>query len=245
VAPQVNSRDHVSATAAGACAACAVHLGGLLKRALDIEPLASLAVSGGNSPAAMFDLLAVQDVDWNRVHLFWVDERAVPPGDARSNFGMARAHLIEPAAIPEMNVHRITGEISPHEAARRYEYDIRAYFRSGLNTLPRFDVIQLGIGDDGHTASLFPGDPLVENRESIAAAVYSEPTAEWRVTLLPGVLLAARDVVVLATGDSKAQAIHQAREGDYNPVLCPAQILTREGRGAAWFLDAAAAAKLQ
>jgi 6-phosphogluconolactonase len=245
VAPEVNSRNHVSATAAGACAACAVHLGGLLKRALDIEPLASLAVSGGNSPAAMFDLLAVQDVDWNRVHLFWVDERAVPPGDARSNFGMALAHLIEPAAIPEGNIHRIAGEISPHEAARRYQHDIRAYFRCGLDTLPRFDVIQLGIGDDGHTASLFPGDPLVENRESIAAAVYSQPAAEWRVTLLPGVLLAARDAVVLATGDSKADAIYLAQLGGYNPVLCPAQILTREGRGAAWFVDAAAAAKLQ
>ncbi len=243
--PEVNSRKYVSATAAGACASCAVHLGGLLRRALDIEPLASLAISGGSTPAAMFDLLAVQDVDWNRVHLFWVDERSVPPADPRSNFGMALAHLIGPAAVPAGNVHRITGEISPHEAARRYEHDIRAFFRGGMDTLPRFDVIQLGIGGDGHTASLFPGDPLIDNRESIAAAVYSEPAAEWRVTLLPGVLLAARDLVVLATGGDKAGAIHQAWEGEYNPVLCPAGILAREGRGAAWFLDAAAAAKLQ
>ncbi len=193
----------------------------------------------------MFDLLAVQDVDWNRVHLFWVDERAVPPDDPRSNYGMTVSRLIEPAAVPAENVHRITGEISPHEAARRYEYEIRSFFRCGVDTLSRFDAIQLGIGEDGHTASLFPGDPLVENRESIAAAVYSEPAAEWRVTLLPGVLLAARDLVVLATGESKAEPVHRAWEGDFNPMLCPAQILTREGRGATWFLDAAASAKLK
>lgn len=245
MAPQMNSQRVVSATPAGACAACAVHLAGLLKRALDIEPLASLAVSGGVTPAAMFDLLADQDVDWNRVHLFWVDERTVPPGDPRSNYGMTLSHLIGPAAIPAENIHRIAGEISPHEAARRYEFDIRAFFRCGVDTLPRFDVIQLGVGGDGHTASLFPGDPLVENRESIAAAVYFEPASEWRVTLLPGVLLAARDLAVLATGGNKAEPLHRAWEGAYNPMLCPAQILTRERRSSAWFLDAAAAANLQ
>ena len=112
-----------------------------------------------------------------------------------------------------------------------------------MEKLPRFDVVQLGVGDDGHTASLFRGDPLIENREGIAAAAYSTPAAQWRVTLLPGVILAARSSAVLACGASKAVALERVWPGAYDPMACPAQILTREGRRAEWFLDEAAATR--
>jgi 6-phosphogluconolactonase len=231
-------------SAAEACRKCAEHLAGVLKAALAEAPGASLAISGGRTPAAMFDSLARMELDWGRVHVFWVDERAVGPDHEQSNYGMALRHLIGPAGVKAEQVHRILGEISPHEAARRYEYEIRAHFGCGMDGMPRFDAVQLGVGDDGHTASLFPGDPLIENREGVAAATYSRPAEQWRVTLLPGAILAARNIAVLACGAGKAEALERVLSGAYNPLECPAQILTREGRQAEWFLDEAAAARL-
>jgi 6-phosphogluconolactonase len=233
-----------SVTAAEACRRCAVHLAGVLKAALAEAPGASLAVSGGRTPAAMFDSLAAMDLEWDRVHVWWVDERAVGPDDEQSNYGMALRHLIGPAGVRAEHVHRMLGEISPHEAARRYEHEIRAHFGCGLDGMPKFDAVQLGVGDDGHTASLFPGDPLIENRVGIAAATYSTPAAQWRVTLLPGPILAARNIAVLACGAGKAEALERVWSGANDPMQCPAQILTREGRQAKWFLDEAAAARL-
>jgi 6-phosphogluconolactonase len=233
-----------SESQAEACAACALHLARVLKVALAAGPVASLAVSGGKTPATMFDTLALAELDWDRVHLFWVDERAVPPHDEQSNYGMALHHLIRPAGVPDSNVHRIAGEISPHEAARRYEHEVRAFFGCRIDAMPRFDAIQLGVGGDGHTASLFPGDPFIENREGIAAAIYSHPAAQWRMTLLPGAILAARNIAVLACGQEKAEALHQTWQGAYNPGACPAQILRGDGLPVEWFVDAAAAGRL-
>lgn len=233
-----------SVSPAEACAACALHLAGVLKVALAAGPVASLAVSGGKTPEKMLDSLAAAELDWARVHVFWVDERAVPPSDEQSNYGMALRHLIRPAGVPDAHVHRIAGEISPHEAARRYEYEIRAFFGCRTDGMPKFDAIQLGVGDDGHTASLFPGDPFIDNREGVAAAVYSGPAAQWRVTLLPGAILAARNIAVLAYGQEKTDALRRAWEGAYDPVACPAQILRGEGLPVEWFVDAAASGRL-
>lgn len=233
-----------SGSPAEACAACALHLARVLREALATGPVASLAVSGGKTPAEMFDSLAAAELDFDRVHIFWVDERAVPPDDGQSNYGMALRHLIRPAEVPESNIHRIAGEISPHEAARRYEYEVRAFFGCGLDAMPRFDAIQLGVGGDGHTASLFPGDPFIENREGIAAATYSTPAMQWRVTLLPGVILAARNIAVLACGESKAEVLERVWTGAYDPMVCPAQILRGEPLPVEWFVDAAAVGRL-
>ncbi|HNY39738.1 MAG TPA: 6-phosphogluconolactonase [Bryobacteraceae bacterium] len=236
---------HLLTDPASACRAAADCIAGLLNDALERQPSASLAVSGGRTPAAMFDSLAVASgLDWSRVHLFFVDERAVPPDHEQSNYGMTLKRLIEPASIPPPNVHRIAGELPPHESARRYGHDIRALFGFSDQELPRFDVIQLGVGADGHTASLFPGDPYLENRESLAAAVYAESVSQWRVTLLPGVLLAAKQLVVLACGEAKAEPLWRAWHGEPDPMRCPAQLIAREATCAEWFLDLAAAAKL-
>jgi 6-phosphogluconolactonase len=193
----------------------------------------------------MFEYMAAQSFRWERVHLFWVDERAVPPSDSLSNFKLANETLIEPAGIPAANVHRILGELHPEEAARRYVLDIQDHFQLASGELPRFDVIHRGIGPDVHTASLFPGEPLIGNRDGIAAAVYVEKLKSWRITLLPGVLIAARTNVVLAAGADKAGPVARIFHGPYDPFRYPAQGVPNEPGKVEWFLDEAAAARME
>jgi 6-phosphogluconolactonase len=224
-----------------AAESCARHIRARLEEAMRGDSMATLAISGGSSPRILFERLTASPFPWERVELFWVDERCVPPGDPQSNFTMAESALIAPAGMPRRNVHRIRGELRPEEAAARYIEEIRATFGIGPNGLPRFDVIHLGMGADGHTASLFPGEPLLKDRENIAAAVYVEKFSQWRVTLLPGALLAARHAVFFVGGPDKAPALRAVVEGEYEPSRYPAQIVARGGRAVTWFLDRAAA----
>lgn len=231
--------------AARAAEACAERIRTGLQEALHTRPFATLAISGGSSPKKIFEALAASSMDWSRVHLFWVDERMVPPGDPQSNFTMAERSLIEPARIPATNVHRVRGELTPEEAARLYAGEIRSVFALGNADLPRFDAIHCGIGADGHTASLFPGEPLIDDRSNLAAAVHVEKlAAAWRVTLLPGVLLAARSTVVYATGADKAVTIGAIFQDPFNPMRLPAQLLTHSPSAVAWFMDEASASRL-
>jgi 6-phosphogluconolactonase len=220
---------------------CAHHILGLLNEALAGQETASLAVSGGSTPKLLFQKMVPMAFDWKRVHLFFVDERCVPPTDHESNFKLANENLIIPAQIPRNHVHRIVGEIAPEHAAERYTSDIQEHFGLESGALPHFDVIHQGTGPDAHTASLFPGSPLIDDRTGIAKAIYAESKGNWRVTLLPGVLLAAKHNVFLVSGEDKAQAVHGVFEADYDPKKYPAQIVTHHGRKVAWFLDQAAA----
>jgi 6-phosphogluconolactonase len=188
----------------------------------------TLAISGGTSPRPMFELFARSGFDWGHVQVFWVDERCVPPSDPQSNFRMANETWLAPAKVPAGNIHRVPTELEPHEAARKYAEDVRTF-------LP-FDVIHRGMGPDGHTASLFPGEPLIADHEGIAAAVWVEKMHQWRVTLLPKVLEAARNTVVLATGADKAEALAAVLRGPYDPIKWPAQIGARGGN-VTWYLD--------
>ena len=231
----------VSADARAAAEACARHVLALIEKAIAREEYATFAVSGGSTPALLFDKLAGSKRRWDRVHLFWVDERAVAPTAEASNYKLAYDHLIAPAGIPERNVHRMHGELEPREAAALYTAEIRRHFELGSADLPRFDVLHRGIGPDGHTASLFPGSDLLDNHDGIAAAVFAPQFEQWRITLLPGVLKAARNTVVLAAGDDKAEAVRAALREDYDPKKRPAQIARDQAH---WFLDRAAAAKL-
>jgi 6-phosphogluconolactonase len=224
--------------AASAAAACTRYVLPLLEQAVGARGSASFAISGGATPALLFDGLAASTFSWDRVHIFWVDERCVPPNDDASNYKLAREHLIVPAGIPESNVHRIHGEADPTEAAARYSDEIRRFFELGPGELPRFDVIHRGMGPDGHTASLFPGDSLVHNRTGIAAATFAAKFNQWRVTLLPGVLASARNTVMLVTGADKAEALSAVERGPLDPLKYPAQIAAGQ---AVWFLDNAAA----
>lgn len=230
---------------AGAAAeACATHIISLLEMGLAGDGDVTFAVSGGSTPKLMFAHLARAPFDWSRVQLFWVDERTVPPDHAESNYRMAEEHLIRPAHIPHRNVHRIHAELQPAQAARHYEHEIREVFRLEEGEMPHFDAIHLGVGPDAHTASLFPGQPLIGDREKIVAAVQVPKLSTSRITLLPGVLLSARHAAVLVSGEDKAEAMHAIFNGRYEPLKFPAQIIAHHSRKATWFLDEPAAGLL-
>jgi 6-phosphogluconolactonase len=229
-------RDANAAAEAGAR-----HIIGLLEEALSGQDSATLAVSGGTTPKLMFQKLAATRFPWDKVHLFWVDERSVPPTDVASNFKLADDFLIQPTHIPHRNVHRVMGELPPAAAAKRYAGEIREFFGLEGSEMPRFDVVHRGMGPDAHSASLFPGEPLIDDREGIAAAVYVEKFHQWRVTLLPGPLMAAKHTVFVVAGEDKAEAVRAVFQEEYDPKKYPAQIAPPQGRGVTWFLDEAAA----
>lgn len=226
-------------SAASACASFALDT---LRSALQNKALASFAISGGSTPRLLFSRLAGSGFDWSKVHIFWVDERCVPPDDDQSNYKLANETLISPAKIDAANVHRIQGELNPEEAARRYIKNITDYF--GSVEVPEFDLIHRGMGPDAHTASLFPGEPLIDNRTGIAAAVWVEKMKSHRVTLLPGVLLKARRTMLQVSGPDKAEALSHVLRGPEDVKQYPCQLGTRGSDRAVWFLDKAAAAKL-
>ena len=202
---------------------------------------ATLAVSGGSTPKLLFRALKQRSFDWRAVHIFWADERMVPPTHADSNYRLALEELLGPAGVPEDQIHRIEGELQPAAAVERYSQEVRRVFGLQPSTLPRFDVVHLGMGADGHIASLFPGEPLTGDRAGIAAAVYATKQKSYRVTLLPGVLLGADLVVLLVAGADKAPALRAVRQEPFDPMARPAQLIDRQARRAVWVLDEAAA----
>lgn len=233
---------HTYSSAQKAAEACCRNILPCLEEAVSGHGLAKIALSGGSTPKLLFQALAGSDFDWKQVHVFWVDERAVPPSDAESNFLLAEEHFLKPAHVPLRNIHRIHGELRPDVAAENYAQEVEDVFGLRDGELPHFDVIHLGMGADAHIASLFPGEPQIHNRDGIAASVYVEKLAKWRVTLLPGVLLNAKHIVMLAAGEDKAEAIRNVMEAPYDPMLYPAQLISHHGRHVTWFVDAAAAA---
>ncbi|MFN0169987.1 MAG: 6-phosphogluconolactonase [Bryobacteraceae bacterium] len=236
-------RWHSYSSPREAASACARHTSMLLDQALSGRGTATLAVSGGSTPGLWFQELVGLDIDWARVHLFWVDERAVPPTHEESNYRLAHESLIAPARVLSRNVHRIHGEMAPDAAAKRYVKEIVDFFHLQAGEQPTFDILQLGLGGDAHTASLFPGEPLVEDRSGIAAAIYSEPKTQWRISLLPGAILAAHHTLFLVTGAEKAEAVRSVFEAEYDPRRYPGQI-THQSRAVVWFLDEAARSQL-
>jgi len=221
--------------------ACSQFILSTLAETLRSQPRATIAISGGSSPRLLFSDMAKADFNWSNVHIFWVDERCVPPADDRSNYRLAEETLLKPAKIQPQNVHRIYGELPPNEAATRYVGEIKTFF-DGINP-PEFDIIHRGMGPDAHTASLFPGEPLIKDETGIAAHVWVEKMKMDRVTLLPGVLRAARCTVLQVTGSEKADALRHVLTGEKDEMNYPCQIASRDDK-AIWFLDDAAAAKL-
>jgi 6-phosphogluconolactonase len=235
----------IAADPQAAADACSEYILSLLDAVLSTQERATFAVSGGSTPRLMFDRLAATQFAWERVHLFFVDERCVPPTDNASNYKLVNEHLIGPANIPSANVHRIKGEIAHEPAASGYAGDILYYFGLPAGEMPQFDIVHRGIGPDAHTASLFPGDPLIDDMEGIAAATFAPQFNQWRVTLLPGVLLAAKNTVFLVAGEDKAEAVRAVFHEPYDPKKYPAQITTYQGRDVTWFLDEKAASLAQ
>lgn len=234
----------ISETSEQSADACERFIVDFLHEALAKRSRATIAISGGHTPQMLFSKLAEAQIDWSKVHFFWVDERCVPPTDEQSNFKLANDTLLKPARITEHNIHRVRGEMLPEEAAIHYIKEIQRFFEIGDHDLPAFDIVHRGIGPDAHTASLFPGEPMIANRTGIAAAVWVEKLLSHRVTLLPGVLLRARRTVIQAEGQDKAEAVWNVLKGPDDPFKYPCQIAGRNAENTFWFLDRAAASRL-
>lgn len=201
-----------------------------------------LAVSGGSTPIPLFRLLASKEyssiIDWGRVHIFWADERCVPPGHKDSNFGAANDALISKVPIPQENIHRIKGELPPGEAARVYEEELRRYFTAG--GLPRFDIVLLGMGADGHTASLFPSSDALKEKGRLAVSVYVDKLKGHRVTLTLAVINNTANAVFLVTGREKADVVHEILRGE-GVGRYPAGLVRPVDGRLVWLLDSDAA----
>jgi 6-phosphogluconolactonase len=219
-----------------------VRIAHALHDAIEVHGKATVALSGGNTPRAAFALLAKDtSVDWTRVEVFWVDERAVPPGDDRSNFKHAEATLLVPARVPASHVHRMPGEAKDLAAAARdYAKLLGERVAKGSGGVPAFDLVLLGVGDDGHTASLFPGETTVDVRDRFVADVPAKGAREARLTLTAPVIEAARSVVVLAVGKAKNAPLERVWAVAGSLHETPARII-REVRGTiTWIIDRAA-----
>jgi 6-phosphogluconolactonase len=221
-------RRVVCPTDSAAAEACAQEMLALIAAARDANGHANVAISGGSSPKPMFAKMAAAEFDWAGVEIFFVDERCVAPDNSASNYKMANEYLLRPAGIPSAQVHRILGEIDPHEAARQYA--------AGLP--PVFDVVHRGMGPDAHTASLFPGDSLIEDRMNSTAATFAAKFNQWRVTLLPAVLLAAKHTLVLAPGTDKSEALAHVFGPEHDEKKYPAQIGIQENIEMTWYVTA-------
>jgi 6-phosphogluconolactonase len=230
------------AAVAREAAECLAHLA---REAVDSRGRFSVVLSGGSTPRTLYRLLAEEpyrgQVPWDGVHLFWGDERCVPPDDPGSNYRLAEEALLSRISIPPDNVHRVPGELQPAAAARAYDNLLQDFY---CGPRPRFDLVLLGLGEDGHTASLFPGSPLLEERERLAAAVvaqYQDRPAQ-RVTLTLPAINAARQVWFLVTGGTKAGIVRQVLEEPQGHL--PAQRVSPTAGQLTWLLDAAAAGQL-
>ncbi len=228
---------HRFETATAAAEACGNRILELLSAARKARGVATVAVSGGSTPRLMFESMAARKFDWTGVELFWVDERIVPPNDSQSNFRMTREALLDRIDLPAERVHRIAGELPPAEAAAKYVAEIIRVFGLSAGELPVFDVVQRGMGPDMHTASLFPGEPLIADTSNIAAAVWVEKMQQHRVTLLPGVLRAARETLCLVSGADKAAGLQSVLHDAVDPMVRPSQIASAQ---MSWYVDTAA-----
>ena len=201
----------------------------------------SIALAGGNTPREVYSMLADDSyrdrVDWNRLHLFWGDERMVPPEHEDSNFRMVQETFLKHINIPDGNVHRIRGEIAPEQAAREYAELLHSHFKEGL---PCFDLILLGLGEDGHTASLFPETDAVEECEKHAVAVFVPKLSAWRVTLTLPVLNAAREILFLVSGRSKADIVQRIISIKQPAKEFPASMVNPKYGTLHWMLDSEA-----
>ena len=202
----------------------------------------AVVLAGGSTPKAMYGILArdySDSIDWSKVHVFFGDERTVPPDHEDSNYRMAREALLDHIRVG--SVHRMRCELTPDEAAAAYEEQLREFF--GSEELPRFDLILLGIGGDGHTASLFPETPALEVRDRWVVANPVPKLDTIRTTLTIPVINAARSVAFLVAGEDKAEALKEILEGDADPRKYPARLIQPPG-GPDWMLDRAAARPL-
>ena len=204
--------------------------------------ICNIALAGGSTPRDVYCLLASKPyknrVSWGNVFIFWGDERAVGPGNPESNYGMAKQTFLEHITIPEKNVHRIRGEIEAGQAALEYTNLLRRHFKEDL---PHFDFILLGVGDDGHTASLFPGTDVIEEQHQLVEAVFVPKFGAWRVTLTLPVLNAAKEIMFLVSGNAKSEIVRRVMSIEKSTKELPVTLVNPNGGRVYWMLDSEAA----
>lgn len=237
--------------------AAAERIAMLVERAAQVVRGATICLTGGHTPERLYRLLADparpwrDRITWQLVHLFWGDERHVPPDHPDSNYGMAARALIDRVPVPSEQVHRMCGELpDARDAARAYEVELPEGFARAARQDQAFDVMLLGLGEDGHIASIFPGSPLVASDPTTGsgpvrvAAVWAPHLNAWRITLTPRALLDARAIMMLVSGEKKAAAVHAALELPTNVTRWPVHLLRNADDRVEWFLDRAAAVRL-
>jgi len=235
--------------------AAAERIASLVAAAVTARGVAAVSLTGGSTAGLVYQFLADEKrpwrnrIDWGHVHLFWGDEREVPPDHAESNFGLANRFLIQHVSVPPTQIHRMRGELPASDAGRLYDALLRA--RRDQIAGPLFDVMLLGIGANAHIASIFPHSPLLERSERserserLAAGVHVAEISQWRITMTPPALLDSAAIVMIADGPSKADAIAAAIEGPLDVARYPAQLLRAAGDRVEWIIDSAAAARLR
>lgn len=217
----------------------------LADRAIHSNGCFSVALSGGNTPHSLYETLAVnpfrEKIHWEAVHVFWGDERCVPRNDPRSNFLMARRTLLDRVPIPADHIHPILGDLPAALAATDYETKLRDFFGKQP---PIFDLILLGLGENAHTASLFPHTHVLGEKERWVDQVYVPEQSMYRVTLTAPIINQAKAVIFLVSGANKASALQSVLEGAYHPHEYPAQLIHPNGTHPIWLVDKEAAHKL-
>lgn len=218
------------------------------KAAIDDRGQFSVALSGGSTPQPLYEILVGprgNSLDWTKVHFFWGDDRCVPPDHPDSNFNQANKLLLIPRSINNKNIHRIKTELPPVEAASIYQTEIFTFFQGEF---PRFDLVLLGMGSDGHTASLFPGSDLVlkdlPSDECVVSANWVSKLNSWRITFTHHLINAAHNVFFMVTGEDKAKTLKQVLEGPIDPGNLPSQLIDPLEGELLWFIDQEAAAEL-
>ncbi len=220
------------------------------EQAVAAKGWARIAISGGSTPKAAFAALAEhgepwrERMPWDKLDLYWVDERCVPPDHPDSNYRMTREALLDHVPLRPEQIHRIEGELEPEEAAARYEAELRNSFRLKGAKLPRFDLVALGMGPDGHTASLFPRTEALHETKRLATANYAADKGMWRVTLTWPVINQASQVFFLLSGAEKALILNEVFEGPRDVERLPSQLIVPADGILTLLLDEAAATLL-
>lgn len=203
----------------------------------------SIAISGGNTPGLLFLKLAEIErgsINWAKVHFFWVDERCVPPDDHESNFGMARKTLLDPLKIPVCNVHRMRGEDEPHREVLRYSEELREFLQE-KNGLLYFNAILLGLGEDGHTASIFPGNEDLFLSDDLCVRTIHPDTGQSRITITGKLINNSENLIFMVTGKNKSGIIKEILEPVDKELRYPASFVRPYKGKLSWYIDSSAA----
>ena len=223
---------------------------GLMAETLNTKTHFSIALSGGSTPKSLFTLLADDvslrtQVDWDKVHFFWGDERHVPPDHPDSNFRMAYEAMLSKVPVQETNIHRVRAEEQDaSKAAEEYADELRTFFNLKPGELPYFDCVLLGMGPDGHTASLFPGTEALHEQKRLVVSNWVEKFQSHRITLTAQAINNADCIIFLVSGEEKAEVLREVLEGENNPELFPSQLIKPNHGKLLWLVAQSAATKL-